>query len=459
MTNLEKYQRSILATLLANPKLFDGLADVCDCIRWHEPYAGIYRAMKSGTMSVYMLAEHAEVKIKGAADEFLIELMRSHRETEMAISHLIGYCADHTNADYVRGKLVDLMNGNGDLNSIASELNIITGEISTLYRASTYDMAQMNEIQMKAIEANQAGNFVSLKCGSQGLQFNLMGWHPGDLCVFGGNSSSGKTAFVLTVMRWAAEANSTSVALISYELTVRQLHARLLGAVSEVQPRNILYTQLDSIEMQRVHKGMGVLEKIDIILEKPGDSDIETLVSKLRVLAANGTKLIAIDYLQLVRDRRIKDKYERVGSNARRLKNVAMELDICIIVLSQLNRENMKSPDKRPTIASLRDSGEIEEAADIIGLLYRPDYFLKPGEDIDPELRGKCEVHFAKGRSTGTGMYVMEYEKEYTRFKDPADSFPVEHAIKSLSPSTEFDKAPVKNFYEVDRDKDEDLPF
>lgn len=418
MTPIEKAQRRILSTLIHNHLKFNEYTEACELIYWDEPYGSIYKAMKSGTRSLFLLAENKE--LKHLKPNFLKELVAE--STEVFLTDLIHYVSELTNRNKTVAELQDLLDSAPTIDEIQTRLNAITGTISGLYKNTAYDMEKLNLMQSEAVEKQKKGESVSLKCGFKALQNQIMGWHPGHLSVIGGNSSAGKTAFALSCLKAAATVNDCPVAIVSYELTPRELHARLMGGVCEIQPRDILFTPLSDSDFKKFHSGLGQMEKLKIIIDKPQDNDIETLVAKLRYFKSVGVQLVCVDFLQLIRDKKIKDKFDRVGSNARRLKNLAHELDLPIILLSQLNRENVKSTDKKPTLSSLRDSGEIEEAADEVILMFRPEYFLK--EETPPELIGKVELIFAKGRSTGTGNETMNYETEYQRFTDETTNYP-----------------------------------
>lgn len=433
MTKLEQYQRSILATLLNEPDRFDGFVQLCDMVKWEEPYDKVYAEMKAGSRSIYLLAERTKLPNK-----FFIGLVESPKEP--FLTDLIAYCADITNRNLIINDLNELILSAPDMNQLSSDLNAIVGRLSSLYRVTSYDMEKLNLEQNNAVERQKSGGVTSLKCGLPTLQKHLMGWHPGHLTVIGGNSSAGKTAFVLTCMREVTQANNCKTAIVSYEMTPREIHARLLAQVCEIQPRDILYNQLTDEQFKKFHKGLGILENLPMVIEKPEDSEIDTLISKIRFLVSRDVKWIAIDYLQLLRDKNIRDRYTSIGSIARRLKNISIELDVSIVVLSQLNRDNFKSSDKRPTLASLRDSGEIEEAADEVILLFREEYFLKP-EEITEEIKGVVEVDFAKGRSTGIGMSKMKYEKEYTRFSEATNNRELRdytEPVRRMEPDTGF---------------------
>lgn len=438
MTPIEKAQRRILSTLIHNHQKFNEFSEACELVQWDEPYRTIYRAMVSGTRSFFLLAENKEVTKIHQSEKLLKSLVAE--DTEVFLTDLIHYAAEITNRNKTVAELQDLLDSAPTIDEIQTRLNAISGTISGLYRNTSFDMEKLNQIQSNAVEKQKNGGNVSLKCGFKAFQRQIMGWHKGHLTVLGGNSSAGKTALSLSCIKQAAIINNVSVAVISYELTPREIHARLIGGICEVQPRDILFTPLSDSDFKRFHSGLSEMEKLKIIIDKPEDNDIETLVAKLRYLKSIGVELVCIDFLQLIRDKKIKDKFDRVGSNARRLKNVAHELDLPIILLSQLNRENVKSSDKRPTLASLRDSGEIEEAADEVVLMYREEYFLK--EQCPPELKGKVELIFAKGRSTGTGNEIMNYDTQYQRFTDEEQNFgelrDYTESSKRLNASAEF---------------------
>lgn len=260
--------------------------------------------------------------------------------------------------------------------------------------------------------------FPKLDSMSTGLQ-------RGDLCIVAARPSMGKTSWVLNVAATAAIDHEVPVAIFSLEMSKEQLLKRLLSAEARVDAQHIRRGGMTPDESQRLGAAAGHLNNAPIwIDDSPGMSVLE-MRAKARRLAsdvkAEGKELgmIVVDYLQLMGgDGRSESRVQEVSQISRGLKALAREIDVPLIALSQLSRAPEQRNDKRPMLSDLRESGSIEQDADLVMFLFRPEYYFGAVDDDGNSLEGKAELIVAKQRNGPTGVVALHFHKAYTRF-DP----------------------------------------
>lgn len=244
------------------------------------------------------------------------------------------------------------------------------------------------------------------------------GLQPGNLVIVAGASSQGKTALTLSMVRRAVE-DGTRIALYSLEMMPRELNARLIAAESGVECHRILTEPLQGEELAQVDEAISRLERVqgDIYIDARSTSNIDTILASIRAQSMkNRIDGAVVDYLQILNvNMKSTNKEQAMGDVARRLKNLAKELGIWIVALSQLNRDR---DNPCPSIDRLRDSGQIAEAADIVLLVYRPSFYgtsyPKPFDEV--ETRGTALLNLAKGRNIGTDKTIVGYREGTTEF-------------------------------------------
>lgn len=257
--------------------------------------------------------------------------------------------------------------------------------------------------------------FRELDAKSGGLQGS-------DLVIIAAESSQGKTSLAIKM----AMNCGCPVAFYSMEMKKEQIAARMMSISSGVSSSEILYSKLDELKIQQIDKGVGKIYDKPVFFDDRSTSNIETILSSIRMMKIkHGIKGAIVDYLQILNvNMKSNSKEQQMGDVARRLKNIAKELDIWIIALSQLNRnaENFK-----PTIARLRDSGQIAEAADMVILICRPEVY---GEDkVYPydgfqgySTKGTAMIDVAKGRNIGMMRFLVGFHAKTTNFFDMGDA-------------------------------------
>ncbi|MGH7459170.1 MAG: replicative DNA helicase [Longimicrobiaceae bacterium] len=264
------------------------------------------------------------------------------------------------------------------------------------------------------------GGVTGVATGFQDLDELTAGFQPGDLVVVAGRPSMGKTAFTLNVAQHAAIVDQRPVAFFSLEMGREALVQRILCAEGRVDASRLRRGRLRDDEYQRLATAAGYLNTAPIYIDDtPGISVLETR-AKARRLKADRPDLamVVVDYLQLMTSRgNPETRQQEVSEISRGLKALAKELELPVVALSQLSRAVEQRPDKRPMMSDLRESGAIEQDADLIMFLYRPEYYLKPEQVREQGLEGRAELIVGKQRNGPTGRTELMFLKEFTRFE------------------------------------------
>ncbi len=253
------------------------------------------------------------------------------------------------------------------------------------------------------------------------------GWQPSDLVIIAGRPAMGKTSFALSMAKNIAADYQVPMAFFSLEMSNVQLVNRLISNVCEIQGSKILNGQLQPDEWDRLDKRVNNLLGAPLYVDDtPGLSVFELRTKARRLVREHGVKIIMIDYLQLMNANgmRFSSRQEEVSVISRSLKGLAKELDIPILALSQLNR-GVESRDglegKRPQLSDLRESGAIEQDADMVLFVHRPEYYHIFEDDKGRDLHGMAQIIIAKHRKGATGDVLLTFRGEFTRFENPED--------------------------------------
>ena len=253
------------------------------------------------------------------------------------------------------------------------------------------------------------------------------GWQASDLVIIAGRPAMGKTSFALSMAKNIAADLRVPMAFFSLEMSNVQLANRLISNACEIQGSKILNGQLDREEWKRLDGRINTLMGAPLYIDDtPGLSVFELRTKARRLVREHGVKLIMIDYLQLMNANgmRFSSRQEEVSTISRSLKGLAKELDIPILALSQLNRgvesrEGLEG--KRPQLSDLRESGAIEQDADMVLFVHRPEYYHIYQDDNGRDLHGMAQIIIAKHRKGATGDVLLTFRGEFTRFENPED--------------------------------------
>ena len=257
------------------------------------------------------------------------------------------------------------------------------------------------------------GALTGVTTGFADLDKLTSGMQPSDLIIIAGRPSMGKTAFALNIASNVATKSRKAVAVFSLEMSKEQLVTRMITMDSLVDSQNVQTGQLAEDDWDQVLASAERIAAAPQYIEYSSALTISELRSKCRQLKSkNNLGLIIIDYLQLMSTTgRVESRQQFVSDMSRSLKMLARELDVPIIALSQLNREVDKRPDHKPVLADLRESGSIEQDADVVMFIYRDDYY-----NPDTDKKGISEIIIAKQRKGATGSVDLVWLQEYTKF-------------------------------------------
>lgn len=278
----------------------------------------------------------------------------------------------------------------------------------------------LNNIESIDKAAQLEGGLTGLTTGFKELDEMTSGLQKSDLIILAARPAMGKTAFALTLALNSAIRGKGSVIVFNLEMSKEQLGQRILAIESRVDMQNIKKGTLQRSDWDDINDALGVLTKTNIHIDDTGGISITEMKSKCRRLKAEaGLDLVIIDYLQLmVSEGKSESRTQEVSALSRNLKLMARELDCPVLVLSQLSRGPEQRTDHRPMLSDLRESGSIEQDADLVLFLYRDEYYH---EEAIP---GDCEVIVAKHRSGPTGTIHVAWLSKITKFVDSAGNIP-----------------------------------
>ena len=263
--------------------------------------------------------------------------------------------------------------------------------------------------------AKQKGNITGLETGFRDLDAKTAGLQKSDLILIAARPAMGKTAFVLNIAEYVALHSNSTIALFSLEMSKEQLVKRMLAMNSMVDSQKIRTGDLEDDDWDNLVGSVRKIGNSNLVIDDTSGITASELRSKCRKLKIEqGLDLVIIDYLQLMTGagkRKTDSRQQEISDISRSLKVMARELDVPVIALSQLSRAVESRPDKRPMLSDLRESGAIEQDADIVMFIYRDEYY-----NPDSEKKGVAEVIVAKQRSGPTGPVELAWLSQYTKF-------------------------------------------
>ena len=270
---------------------------------------------------------------------------------------------------------------------------------------------------------NNKDGITGIPSGFSGLDSLTSGWQKSDLVIIAARPGMGKTAFTLSLVRNAAVDHNIPVALFSLEMSSVQLVSRLISAESELDASKINKGLLENYELEQLKHKTKLISNAPIFIDDtPGLSIFELRTKCRKLKMQHDIQMIVIDYLQLLTSDSNKSTFNReqeISYISRSLKNLAKELDVPIITPSQLSRAvETRGGDKRPMLSDLRESGAIEQDADIVMFLYRPEYYGLFEDDNDFNVKGLTEVIIAKHRNGPLDTAYIKFINKYVKFVD-----------------------------------------
>lgn len=266
------------------------------------------------------------------------------------------------------------------------------------------------------------GKSIGLPTGLIDLDSVTSGLQKSDLIIIAGRPSSGKTALALNIGAHAALREGATVAVFSLEMSKEQLVTRVMSSETDIEMQKIRTGTVSAEELMRIAVDFNTIGDAQLLIDDTPALTVAEMRSRCRrIKARQGLDLVIIDYLQLMKyDKKTDSRVQEVSAMTRDLKNIARELDVPIVLLSQLSREPDKRKDHTPMMSDLRESGSIEQDADIIMMLYRPAAYIDTEEYINKD--NTAYLNLAKHRNGATGMIKLTWIPEQTKFANYSDA-------------------------------------
>ena len=436
-------ERAVLGALMNDR---DAYAVVCEILSPDSFYEQrnqlIYSAIRDLSMAekpVDVLTVTDELERQGNLDKVGGAIYIADLSNKVASSANIEYHARIIAHKFLARQLISFaseietkaFDGSMDIDDLMQEAEGSLFELSR--RNMKKDYTQIDPVISNAVEviqkaaANKDG-LTGVPTGYHKLDNITSGWQASDLVIIAGRPAMGKTSFALSMAKNIAADYKVPMAFFSLEMSNVQLVNRLISNCCEIQGSKILNGQLKPDEWERLDKRLNNLIGSPLYVDDtPGLSVFELRTKARRLVRDHGVKIIMIDYLQLMNANgmRFSSRQEEVSTISRSLKQIAKELDIPILALSQLNRgvesrEGLEG--KRPQLSDLRESGAIEQDADMVLFVHRPEYYHIYQDENGRDLHGMAQIIIAKHRKGATGDVLLNFRGEFTRFENPEDN-------------------------------------
>ncbi|MFL5729327.1 MAG: replicative DNA helicase [Cytophagaceae bacterium] len=445
----------------------DALTNVIDILKPESFYKEAHQKIFSAVVTLFDRSEPVDILT-------VTNQLRSTGELELVggpyyITELTTRVNSAANIEY-HARIVAEQSIKRDLISIASEIHKEAFEDTTdvfdlldkteqsLFQVSESNIrknyAEMRSILGQAIKELEAkkdheNKLTGVPSGFTDLDRITSGWQKSDLIILAARPGMGKTAFVVSAMRNAAVDFKKPIAIFSLEMSSIQLVNRLISAEAEIESEKIRKGTLEEYEWTQLHHRISSLSTAPIFIDDTPALSIRELRTKCRRLKAKSDiQMIIVDYLQLMTGEgnakgNMGNREQEIASISRALKNIAKELNVPVIALSQLSRSvETRGGDKRPQLSDLRESGAIEQDADMVIFLYRPEYYKIDEDEMGNSLKGVGEVIIAKHRNGSLDNVFLRFVGKYTKFSDLERN---DFAGDSFGKST-FDASAAKTF-------------
>lgn len=317
-----------------------------------------------------------------------------------------------------------------DLNSIDASLDTAEGLIFDIAaKKATKDLAHVKDLVLDSYAKieyryNHRDELTGVPTGFYELDTMTGGFQKSDLIILAARPSMGKTAFALNIAQNVAIRAKTAVAVFSLEMSKEQLVQRMLCSEAEVDSQRLRSGHMQSKDWEKLAHAMSDFSEAPLYIDDSAGCTLTDLRAKCRrlAMAEKNLGMIVIDYLQLMEGTGREERIQQISAISRGLKGLARELDVPIVALSQLSRAVEQRKDRRPMLSDLRESGAIEQDADIVMFIYRDDYYNREEGEEAPKAtgkEGKSEILIAKHRNGPVGNFELLFQSNITKFKNP----------------------------------------
>jgi replicative DNA helicase len=428
-------EQSVLGGLMLNNKIWNELADKLSDADFYRAdhqliYRGICDLIGSGKACDFVtLSEH--LRHQGRLDEAGgVAYLGTLASDTYSIANVVSYAAIVRERAVLRG-LISAGSEIGDLGyrpegrAPAELVDEAEQKVFAIRERGARGQTSYEDVGtvMARVEARidllrkDPKALAGLATGFVELDRKTQGFHPGDLVIIAARPGMGKTTLAMNIAEHVAIVDNQPVAVFSMEMSGEQLALRVLSSFGRIELSRLKSGQLNDVDMSKLVSADSLIRKAPLFIDETGAlSPLEVRARARRLAAQHGIKLIVVDYIQLMQVPGTREnRTNEISEITRSLKSLAKELRIPIVALSQLSRANEKE-NRKPKLSDLRDSGGIEQDADIVLFIYREDITSEEIAD-----RTKAEVIIGKHRSGPTGHFELTFLGQFTKFDNPAD--------------------------------------
>ena len=427
--NLEA-EAAVLGSILINPESMNKIVEILEPDYFYSPQNKlIYEAVftlynQNKPTDVLSLAEYFRSRNKLddiGGIEYLSEL-----GLDNVLSSNVEYYAQIIKENALKRKLVNagsiiieevFKNPEAEVALEVAEKTIF----DIAQQKSSQDVKLITNLLMETVEQlefrfNNKGSYTGVPSGYYDLDAMLAGFQKSDLIILAARPSMGKTAFALNIAQNIGIEQHVPVLIFSLEMSASQLTQRILCSEAEIDAQRARTGELNEQEWEKIADVMNKLHEAPILIDDSSGVTLSDIRAKARRIKTKypDLGLIIIDYLQLIEDKTIMDRNQAISGISRGLKSLARELNVPIISLSQLSRKVEDRTDKRPMLSDLRESGAIEQDADVVMFVHREEYYDKE----NPELKNKASIIIAKQRNGPVGSVDLLFFGSTTKFKN-----------------------------------------
>lgn len=427
-------EKNVVGGIILRPEICD---DVAMVIRpedfYSESLKRIYQQllnMKNSGMGIDLLLLAEQLRASGELEEiggedFLVDMMQNVQIAAHAVQYASIVREQAIRRDMIEASSIVLRNAYSPEVSARELLGEAEQRILGVGdRRSTNQVENLDEVLKDITTRLSEGNSINADCvqtGFRGLDKLLGGLHPSELIILAARPSMGKTALATNIADYVAVVRRQPVLFVSLEMSKRDLAIRLLSARAKIKGDHFRTAYLSSQEWTRLAEATSALGDAPIYIDDATTRNVTEINAVARRLHRKETLgLIVIDYLGLIQTDNPNDpnRQEQVAKCSRRLKAMARELKVPVLCLAQLNREMEKESKKRPRLSHLRESGAIEQDADVVMFVHREEYYQDKNQAHDSNTENNAVVIVAKQRNGPTGDVQLYWQGEYTLFSN-----------------------------------------
>ncbi len=434
-------EEAVLGALMLERDAYVTVADIIDTKSFykeeHQKIFDAIRALSGKEKPVDLLMVTQELKDRNQLDEIGGPAYITQLTRRVASAAHIEFHARIIAQKFIQRELIRV---SSEIQTRSYDDTVDVDDLIDFSESSLFQVAQgnikketlpikpvLNEAIIQIEKAkNQKEGLSGVPSGFTALDRITSGWQRTDLVIVAARPSMGKTAFVLSMARNMAVNHNKKVALFSLEMSSIQLVTRLISSETELGSQKLKSGRLEDWEWEHLNRKIASLDQAPIFIDDtPALSIFEFRAKCRRLKMQHQIEVVIVDYLQLMTagsDNR-GSREQEVSTISRSLKAIAKELDIPILALSQLNRSVESREGRRPQLSDLRESGAIEQDADIVVFIHRPEYYGIDEDESGNSLRGVAEIIIAKHRNGATGDIHLSFKKELAKFSDMENQF------------------------------------